>query len=362
MVSASLGWWLLSAAPAGAADVTEMAPELGIRSYLRYGGSTLNGHLVEEGEVVAGRHVLRNDVDLGVEFSPVAGLAATVQLALTPGMTWSYTDPRTMVAEPADGSGSYLTGDPAKDVSIKTSGLVGAWFGAALAPFSESYARNQHATWRLDLGVRTPSTGRNLWVARNGARGPSPGGTALKVGAAFSTDRGVGNPFLSAVWVHENRVTVDVTDESGTTWAKNLELSPADTLDLRSGIAITGYENAAQHSSFDAELWLGAQYRDWEDVASGLYLPYVLDSARSIPVTSGDSVAGVAGLGFEYGINEFVSIRTGTEFTYRTPYRLEHVYDVTTSADTWQLGWFLTVQGQGSFRPADDGTLDEPEP
>ncbi len=352
--------WFQLVAPAGAADVTEMAPEMGVRSYLRYGGSTLNGHLVEEGEVVAGRSIQRNDVDLAVEFAPIDGFAATMQVALTPGWTWKYTDTRAMVAEPADGSGSYLAGEPAKDVTLKTSGLTGIWFGAALAPFSESYAKNQHATWRLDLGVRTPSAGRNLWVARNQARGSSPGGTAFRVAGAFSTDRGVGAPFLSASWVHESKVTLDVTDEAGTVWAKNLELSPADVVELRSGIALTGYENAALHSAFDVELWMGAQYRSWEDVASGLYLPNVLDSARSIPVTAGDSIAGLAGFGLEYGINEYVAVRTGAEFTYRTPYRLEHVYDVRTSADTWQLGWFFTVQGQGSFRPADEGALDEP--
>jgi len=37
--------WLAPAAVA--ADVTEMPPELGVRSSLRYSGSTLNGHLVE---------------------------------------------------------------------------------------------------------------------------------------------------------------------------------------------------------------------------------------------------------------------------------------------------------------------------
>lgn len=343
--------WLAPAAVA--ADVTEMPPELGVRSSLRYSGSTLNGHLVEAGETVGSRHVLRNDLDLAVEFAPTAGLAATLQLALSPGYTWSYRDTRDMVVEPADGSGSYLSGLRAKDVELKTTGLTGVWLGAAFAPFDEQYARNQHATWRLDAALRPPSKGKNLWVARNNARGPAPGGLGLRLGGAFSTDLGVGTPFVSASWVHESRVTVDVVDEAGTTWAKGLSLKPADTLDLRSGISIRGYENAAAQSSVDFELWMGAGYRAWEDVASGLYLPNVLDSGRAIPMTVGDSVSGVAGFGFEFGVNEFVAIRTGTEFTYRTPYRLEHLYEVSTSADTWQLGWFLAVQGRGSFAPAE---------
>jgi hypothetical protein len=335
-----------------------MAPDLGVRSYLRYGGSTTNGRLLEGDQDVGGRNVLRNDVDLAVEFAPTAGIAATVQFAITPSMTWSYTDTRTMVVEPLDGTGSYLAGEDAPDVKRKTSGLTGVWFGAALAPFSEQYEKNQHATWRLDLGIRTPSAGRNLWVARNQARGSSPGGSAVRVSGAFSSDRGVGEPWITGAWVHENRVTVDVVDEGGTTWAKNLELKPADTFDLRSGISLRGYENAADGSALDVELWFGAGYRAWEDIASGLYLPNVLDSARAIPVTTGDSISAVSGLGLEYTVNEFVSLRTGAEFTYRTPYRLEHVYDVRTSPDTWQLGWFFTVQGRGTFRP-ESGAIDE---
>lgn len=360
MVALSLGWWLPLAAPARAADVTEMAPALGVRSFFRYGGSTLRGDLVEEGGVVASRQVDRHDLDLAAEFAPVAGFAATLQLALTPAQTWSYTDTRAMVVEPADGTGSYLSGEPTKDVSLDTRGFGGVWLGAALAPFSESYAKNQHATWRLDVGFRTPSSGRNLWVARDGARGPAPGGSAFRLAGAFSTDRGVGSPFVTASWVHENRAELTIVDEEGTTWARKLAVKPADVVDLRAGISLRAHENADAGSAFDVELWMGAQYRAWEDVASGLYLPNVLASGRSIPVTAGDSIAGVAGLGLETALNEHVEVRTGAEFTYRTPYRLEHVYDVKTSADTWQLGWFFALQGQGSFRAPAAPTDDEP--
>lgn len=349
-----VGCWL-SLAVAHAADVTEMPPELGVRSYLRYGGTTVNGWLLEDGERVSSRHVLRNDLDLGLEFSPTTGLAATLDLAITPGYTWKYTETRSMVVEPVDGSGSYLAGLPDKPVTVKTTGLTGIWLGVAASPFDEARSVSQHATWRLDLAVRPPSKGKNLWVARNQSRGSAPGGTGLRLATAFSSDRGVGEPFLTAQWVHEARVVVDVVDEAGTTWARGLSLKPADTIDFRSGVALRAYDNTATKSSVDVELWLGAGYRSWEDVASGLYLPHVLDSGRSIAVTSGDSIAATSGLGFEFGINEYVAVRTGTEFTYRTPYRLEHVYQVTTSPDTWQLGWFFTVQGRGTFVPATTG-------
>ena len=49
-------------------------------------------------------------------------------------------------------------------------------------------------------------------------------------------------------------------------------------------------------------------------------------------------------------VNEYVRGRTGLEFTYRTPFGPEHVYDVVTSADTWQLGWFVKLQGVPVFQ------------
>jgi hypothetical protein len=105
---------------------------------------------------------------------------------------------------------------------------------------------------------------------------------------------------------------------------------------------------------------MGGNYRSWEDHASGVYLPNVLDGGKSIPVTTGDRVAGETGLALDYHVNTYVRLRTGVDFSYGTPYTLEHVYPVTTSADTYTIGWFFLIQGVGSFVPPEEtGTLDE---
>ncbi|MCA9492298.1 MAG: hypothetical protein KC621_20335 [Myxococcales bacterium] len=347
-----MSWLVLFLAhPASAADVTDMAPGLGALGTLRYAGSSLDGHLVESGEVVAGRKVQRHDLDLGLEFAPAPGVALTLDLALTPSLTFTYADSRTMIVEPEDGSGSYLAGEAvAAPVEIRAGGLTGFWVGAAFAPFSETYAKGQQSSWRIDAALRPPSASRNLWTTVDAKRGTAPGGLGMRVGGAFSVDRGVGNPWVQAVYQSEGRVAVDVVDENGNQWATELAVKPASTLLTRFGVAIEGWEDPDLGAAFAVDLYLGGQYQTWQDVASGVYLPNVLEGGRSIPVTSGDSLAGIAGIALDAAVNEYVQIRAGSEFTYRTPYTLEHVYDVQTSADTWQIGWFFQVQGMGSFK------------
>lgn len=358
LVPVTLGL-LCSLAPARAAQVTEMAPAMGLAGGLTYGGSHLSGKLVEDGEVVSGRRITRHDLDLGFEFAPTDGVALTLAFAITPSWRFAYPDSRTMVVEPLDGSGSYLSGAPvAETPTIEAAGLEGIWIGGAVAPFAERYARAQATTWRLDAALRTPSAKRNLWTAPNGKRGPSPGGLGLRVAGAFSTDLGVGEPWLRVEYLDEGKVTLDVIDEAGVTWATDLQLAPASSVDATAGIEIVAVEVEETGSRAAVDLSFGAGYRTWEDVASGVYLPNVLDGARSIPVTAGDTVDAHAGVALAYDVNPFLRVRTGTTFTYRLPFRPEHVYPVTTSADTWQLGWFFQVSGRGSFAPPEVEPLD----
>lgn len=340
--------WLSS--PALAAEVTDMAPGPGAIVGVSYGGSSLRGDLVEQETVVSGRRVVRHDLDLRAEVAPVEGIALTLGLDTTPAWTFRYPDAREMTVEPANSEGSYLAGDPfAEDPTIKASGLRGFWLGAALAPFAERYDRaTAPTTWRLDIAYRTGSK-KNLWTANDGRRGAAPGSSALLLSGAFSSNLGVGDPYMKVSWQREGAVEVDVVDEDGREWAKGLALRPASEVRMRGGIEILAYEEPEENATFSFDLYMGGGYRSWEDVASGVYLPSVLGASRQIPVTTGDHMLGLVGVGIDYHVNEFVRGRTGVEFRYRTPFRPEHAYDVTTSADTWELGWNLTVQGVAAF-------------
>ena len=164
-----------------------------------------------------------------------------------------------------------------------------------MSPFSEQFLRLHRSTWRIDAAIRTPSPGRNLWTAAGGTRGAAPGGSAIRLAGAFSTDREPAEPYVRAQWIREGGAAVTVVDEAGLTWATDLPIRPASTVDFVAGVELEAIDLPATGARFAFDLWFGAEYRTWEDVASGVYLPNVVDSARSIPVTTGDTLAGRTG-------------------------------------------------------------------
>jgi len=328
-----------------------MAPELGLLGGITYSGSALSGELLEADTVIADRRIVRHDLDFAVEFSPVEGVAITLGVPTTLSWKFSYPNARTMAVDPIDGSGTYLASDATADAEpVTASGIEGIWLGAAVAPFAERYGVGQPITWRLDAAIRGPSKNRNLWTAVNGSRRSPPGGWGFRLAGAFSSDLGTGEPWLTAEWIRESKVEVDIVDEQGVEWATDLPLRPASTLSSAVGIEIVATEKAETGLRVAVDLSLGASYRTWEDIATGVYLPNVLDNARTIPVTAGDTVAGTAGVGVDVHVDSHVRVRSGLTFEMRTPFRPEHVYDVETSWDTSVWGWNLEVEGVGTFK------------
>lgn len=330
---------------ASGAEVTDMPAAMQGLGRVQYSGLIEYNALEEAGERVAGRRVQRHDLDYHLAFAPLDGLALTLGISHTPSVRYRYPDARPMLMEPVDGGGTYLLSDPGGTHVVQGAGLNGVWLGAAFAPFAERYARNQQATWRLDVAFRTGSPKRNLWTAPNGKRGSAPGGTALKLQGAFSRDLGVGHPWLQVAWTHENKVTVDLTDESGMTWAQDVVLRPASTVDILGGIELVAVDDRDTGARFAVDLYLGFGYRSWEDVASGVYLPHVVSASRQIPVTAGEQIHGRAGIAFDYHVNDAVRFRTGPDVRVHTPFRPEHVYHVRTRAENIAIGWMFRFEG-----------------
>lgn len=342
---------LLLPLPALAAEVTDMPGALEATGGLTYSGSAEWNALEEAGIQIAGRRVQRHDLNYELEFAPVEGFALVLDISHTPSLRYAYPDASTMLIEPVGGGGTYLLGEPTGETAVTSaSGINGIWIGAAAAPFAERYGLNDQATWRIDLAFRTPSAGMNLWTASNGNRGTSPGGSAIKIQGAFSSDLGTGTPWLQVAWVKENKVTVDLVDEAGTTWATDVVLRPASTLDVLTGIEIVGVDHPDVGTRFAVDLFLGFGYRTWEDVGSGVYLPNVIGGSRQIPVTVGEQINARAGIAFDYHINENVRVRTGPDLRVHTPFRPEHVYaDVRTTPENIAVGWLLRVEGALDF-------------
>jgi hypothetical protein len=363
-LKASIGGALLLAVLHGtavAADVTDLPPVQGLSVRLSYDGAFTTGTLEEDGETISGRQVTRHDLLWRAEVSPAKGLAINVGLEHSPGILYRYPDARPMIFEPSTGAGTYLFSRPGPDTEVRIAGVSGVWLGAAVTPYSETFDKQHQATWRLDVALRPASPRRNIWVARNGKRGPAPGGTAVRISAAFSKDLGTGNPYLAFAFQNEGKVQVDLEDEAGTVHAKGVQLEPASTVEMTGGAEIIAWQDADNDRRVAADLWLTAGYRTWQDVGSGVLLPNVLDGSLGIPVTSGEAIYARAGVGADVHMMAALRTRTGVWVGWESPTRVEHVYAVTTAPETLTIGWSLTLEGRTPFAGAlRSGTKPDP--
>ncbi len=376
---------LVVAGAANGAEVTDMPPPLGGSAMLAYGGSHLTGGLQEQGIRIADRRFTRHDLDVRLELSPIRGAALTLGIATTPSMRWSFPGGSPMIFDPIGGSGTYLTaadlaaanddqiGAPVTDPEatetggddatatgdapgFTASGFNGVWIGAAVAPFSQSYSRYQATNWRLDLAFRTPNKGSSLWVSDGTKRGTAPGGTALRLRGAWSADLGVGEPYLVAQYHKENKFTGPTTAADGTP-GPELELRPASNIGVTGGIELAGYDDAEGGNKVAFDLFGGCQYTTWQDVATGVYLPDTLASGAAIPMTTSEHVSAHVGAGVNVHAAEYVRARVGITGRYATPHRQEHLYDVLSTWDSFEIGWYVSLGGVGGL-PSKDAPVE----
>jgi hypothetical protein len=338
---------LASLGTAQAAEVTEMPPELRGDVDITYAGTFTSGGLEEAGGIVAEQRISRHDLSFVGAFAPTEGVAVTIGLPVTPSWKVSYTTATAMLFDPVTGTGTFVGGEALSPLpELKGSGLTGLWLGAAVAPFSERYPLGQRVSYRIDLAFRTPSPGNSWWSAEGGQRGAGMGGSAWKIGAAFSTDHGASEPYLNFAAVREGKITLDIVDEAGTTWATALTVHPASTVDVTGGVEIVANEKTDIDQRLVFDLFVAFGYRGWQDIPSGLFLPDVIDVSRGISVTSSEYLLMRAGLGLLFDINKYVSVRLAGDGRIATPHTLEHVYAVRTSLDTFEIGFSSTVEGR----------------
>lgn len=334
-----------SLAVALGAEITEMPPKLRGDVEITDTHRVVSAGIAEAGLDVGRMVASRNDLRFEGEFAPIAGIAVRLAIPLSPGMSVSWTDARQMAFDPVTGSGSYARSGPATgDVGFSAGGLTGVEIGAAFSPFSEDFKRPDRVTWRLDLGVRLP-TKTSLWTANAGKRGAGNGGTAVLLGGAFSTRRGLAEPYVGADAVIEQPLTVAVVDETGASWGDQ-RLHPASTVDVVGGVELRMGEDVEKKTRSAFDLHLGFRYRDYGDVASGVWLPTVLDSSRKIVVTQEDGLGLRAGLGVIADVHEYFGFRIGVEGGYTLPYTVEHVYAVATTPDSFEFGGSIGLEGR----------------
>lgn len=343
-------WFIALVSGALAAEFTEMPAEMRADLDIGYAGDFGFMGLEEDGRLVAWGSRQRHDLAFGAEFAPVKWAAVGFSVPLTPAWSANWTEAYEMVYDPVTETGTYLGSDPLTDLpSMKGGGGQGVWLNAAVAPFSSSYGSgvlHQLVDWRLGVGVRMGGKDTQ-WTATDGQRGAATGGGAWRLSAAFSATRGASSPYLAVEGLLEGKsVAVDVVDDAGNPVATGLPVDAASSVQIRGGVELLDASNAATGYRFVWDLYLGFGYTTWQDVPSGFGLPDVLDVSQQIPVTEADYVSGRLGIATIIDFNKYAGMRLGVEGRYALPHRVEHVYPIYTSIDTFDVVANVALEGR----------------
>jgi len=324
--------------PAYATEATDMPGAMRGDLSLDYQGSFKAGGLTQDGQSVGLTRAQQHDLILQAEFAPVDGLAFFVALPQTLSKVQKFPEAYEMVVDPATNTGAFTTEAPlGSPPEYRGKGSEGVWLGAAIAPFSERYDRNQQVSWRLDVAYRTRAK-NTFWEEVDGKRGVSTSGSGFKFKAAFSTQHKRTSPYLVVDWLLETRRPVTLAHSDGS--SSLIQIVPGNRLQIYGGIEILlTPPDPPETDSFRAALDLlaGFGYRSWSDGPSGFLLPDILDASQGIPVTQTEHLTARTGMGILMSYSRYAQIRLGAQLHYATPHRLEHVYPVTTSVDTLEV-------------------------
>lgn len=360
-------WFFLTAAYA--ATVTELPPFLHGDGGLAYTFDRTAGGLTQPAEDPAaddldvGQRLLTTQrLDYRATFAFAPGVAFTLDIPQYLSSTVAYDAAQEMVYDPGTGTGTY-DGTDALEAGeyVKGGGFGGLWLEVGGTPFSEAFTRrNNKATWLVSLGVRTPDKS-SLWtVDESGKRGAGPGGAAFKLASAFSKRTGRTDSYLAADIVWEGKTDVVLADASGVPYAgSSVELDPANHGSIKLGTEITAAHNDVSGTLVALDVHMATAYTAFGDVASGVYLPSVLDASLEAPVQQSESLEAGGGIGLIWRPIEFVQLHAWGEMYYHLPQRIESPYPVYTAMDTTRtvIGAELTIR----LRDAKDaGNPDDP--
>lgn len=335
---------------AHAANVTEIPPFLRGDVSVGYRFDMLSGSLEEHGAVdveVGQRTISDHMLSYRAEFGAGPGVAVFFELPHWVSSTVGYGSLGTMVYDPATGAGTYQGTNPGEAGDrIQGSGLGGVWIGVRGTPFSEAFeTRKNRATWLLEGALRTGDSS-NLWTIAGESRGAGTGGTAFRLHSAFSTTFRSTQPWVSGTFVTEGKRTVDVYGDAGTLLASGIEVDPASTLELRTGVEVLAAENEAAGSQLSFDLHMGVAYGSWQTLPSGFYLPEVLDTSEGRAIQQAEQLEGGGGLAIYWRPMTYMQVDLYGDAAWHLPQRIEHPYPVYTGDDTFRVvaGSRLTVR------------------
>ena len=306
-----------------------------------------------EGETVVGR---RRAVDHQLTYSGTLGLTEifALELALphSASSTIQFSDSHRMAYDPNTGTGTMLGTDVlANQPEVRGKGLGGTQVSLAATPFSEKAfaSRGDDLTWLLRAGYQLPDK-TNVWTYAGGERGAGSGASALLLETAFSTTNGNTQPYMSLSYDKRLPLRTDIKSASGETLAKNLQIKPASTVMLKTGLEIEVYQNDVWADGLGTAVMIDPSarfgWRSGAEIPSGVYLPSVLSMTENTLVGQGETSEIWAGLGVTWRIIKYLDWNVRGEMGTPLAYEVEHPYNVSTGMGelSWSLGTALTFR------------------
>ena len=340
---------LLLPSLAGAAEVTELAPQYRGDLGFKFDSYTQYDRLVEDDTQVGKRQLRNNQLTLHGGFSVLQGAGLFFEIPHYSERI-SYPEANIMAFDPNNDSGTMLGTDAVSaEAGLQGSGFGGTWIGLRGAPLHEELFahRGDRSSWLFEVGYRFADKS-HLWAFEGDQRGAGPGASAYRLHGAFSTTHRASRPYITATFLQSGRLSTDVTDESGTLISA-AEIFPANRIDLKTGSEVFLWtdEQSGSHLSLDVNASFG--YRGWQTIPSGTYLPSILDASQSVLILESEVTTLDLGLGLNARIMEYAQLNIGGEIGTVSPQRIEHLYSVDTAPGT--LDWQLHVEAR--FRARD---------
>lgn len=359
-----------------AATVTDIPPFLRGDVEIAYSFDRLAGGLVEEQPYgcvdteelpctldVGRRAIMEHQLRYTLTFSPYHGVSVGMELPHYASSTVDYTDSPSMILNAATGTGTYQGVEPTSGTTSGYSGtgLGGAWLFVKGTPFSEAFeARNNKATWLLEMGARFPDA-TDHWTFKEGSikSGAGPGGAAFRLNTAFSKRFGVSEPYFQFGYQGEGVYSRRLVNVEGDPVLENDEanggtpcpevtdplipvgscvpIKPANHVNLTMGVQLSSAENANSGGRFATDLHWGLRYDSWASTPSGSYLPGVLKVTQAQSVLQPEALELGGGMRFDIRFFKYMEWRLGADAYYHMPQRIEHQYNVYTDSDTLHL-------------------------
>lgn len=330
---------------ASAAEVTEIPNFLRGDVQVAYAPEVRFGSIVE-GDQPVGRITTQDHVlNIGGSFGAAPGVALYFNMPLHLASSLAFTDVSSMVYDPLTGEGSMYC-DPAADSCngrvldtspIEGKGLGGVWLGVQGTPFSEAWPNSgMRATWLVDLGFRTADSS-NFYTVTDGQRGAGPGGSAFRLRSAFSTTKGVAQPYVVGTWLRQNGTPTTLYDRNGAVTDAAAEVLPGSRMAVNFGAQVNSFTNSESGAELDFDFRMGFDYNSWQRVPSGLYLPSITGATDGEMVDKGEYSSAWVGLGMYWRMFEYLQLNIVADGAYVMPHLLEDPYPVSTGMDTVEV-------------------------